>query len=157
MLAGVLYGINYMIKFIRFHEVRISLYWEQKLVGRIKIAAKQSLSLAGDLVAPLNSTGESTGSKVAVANVTASDSALLAFNSFDARPFPLGFTVEFSRIVGATRVNRNDLFLTFYTALLHAAEFPIRAKMDSFSSKSPNKILTLHMQETGVGCTVSRA
>ncbi len=149
-----------MIKFIRFHDVKINLYWEKKLVGRMKIAAKQSLSLAGDLVAPLNSTGndeESTGSKAAIANVTASDSELLAFNSFDARPYPLGFTVEFSQIVGATRVNRNDLFLTFYTALLHAAEFPIGGKMDSFASRSPNKILTLHMQETGVGCTVSRA
>ncbi len=159
LLWGVFSGINYMIEFIRFHDMKMDLFWEGKLVGRMKIAVKKSLGLAGNPVAQLNSTGndeESTGSKAVVANVTASDSALLAFDSFAAHPYPPGFTVDFSHIVGATRVNRNDLFLTFYTALLRTAEFPAGSKMGAFFSKSPNKILTLHMEEAGVGCTVSR-
>ena len=152
-----------MVKSVRFHDSKIELFWEGKFVGRMAIAVKRSMSLAGgatqDLVARSNATGSdevTVGSKAVGDSVTDGDSALLAFNSSAALSYPPGFSVDFSNIPGCISVNRNELFLTFYTAFLHVAGFPAGSQWRIFESVSPNKVLTLIMQEAGIGCSVSQ-
>ena len=146
-----------MVKVVRFYDLQIELLWDGILVGRVRIAVKRTMNLAGgatqDLVVRSNATG--------IDNVTAGskavdDSELLAFNNSTALSYPPGFSIEFSNIPGVLSVDRNQLFLTFYIALLHVAEFPTGGRWKIFESVSPNKALTLIMQDTGSGCSVSQ-
>ena len=156
-----------MVRFARFYDAELELYWEGNVVGRMKIASvnrASSSSVGGvmtqDLVPAQSNltTGEekATGSKSVVAgNLSGSHLAPLALNA------PAGLanlpetTIEFVDIMGSKAVKRNDVFLTFYAAFLHVAQFPVGSKMQDFESDSPDKVLSLHMQEIGSGCSVS--
>ena len=63
-------------------------------------------------------------------------------------------TVTFHRVAGAKKLNRNDVFLTFYAALLHLARFPVENDMQLFNSKLPTIDLRVNMFESGLGCLV---
>ena len=157
LLWGVVYAINYMVEVVRFNDLKMELLWEGSFVGRMKIAAKRSMSLAGgatqDLVAQSNETGSDN---VTVGSEAVGDSALFASNSSATLSYPPGFSVDFYNIPGGISLNRNEIFLTFYTALLHVAEFPAGSQWNIFESVSPNKVLTLIMQDSGSGCSVSQ-
>ena len=143
-----------MVEVVRFNDMKMELLWEGSFVGRMKIAAKRSMSLAGgatqDLVAQANETDVTAGSEAG------DDSALSASNSSATLSYPPGFSVAFYKIPGGISLNRNEIFLTFYTALLHVAEFPTGSQWNIFESVSPNKVLTLIMQDSGSGCSVSQ-
>ena len=157
LLWAVVYAINYMVEVVRFNDLKMELLWEGRFVGRMKIAAKRSMSLAGgatqDLVAQSNETGSDN---VTVGSEAVGDSALFAFNSSTTLSYPPGFSVNFYHIPGGISLNRNEIFLTFYTALLHVAEFPAGSQWNIFESVSPNNVLTLIMQDSGSGCSVSQ-
>ena len=157
LLWAVVYAINYMVEVVRFNDLKMELLWEGRFAGRMKIAAKRSMSLAGgaaqDLVARSNETGSGN---VTVGSEAGGDSALFAFNSSATLSYPPGFSIHFYNIPGGISLNRNEIFLTFYTALLHVAEFPAGSQWDIFESVSPNKVLTLIMQDSGRGCSVSQ-
>ena len=156
LLWGVIYAINYMVEVVRFNDVKMELLWEDSFVGRMKIAVKRSMSLPGgatqDLVAQSNVTGSDN---VSVGSGAVGGSALIAFNNSATLLYPPGFSVDFYNIPGGVRLNRNEIFLTFYTALLHVAEFPAGSQWNVFESVSPNEVLTLIMQDLGSGCSVS--
>lgn len=147
LLWGVFYAINYMVKVVRFYDLEIELLWEGILVGRVEIAVKRTMNLAGGATQDLVARSIPTGSD----NVTAG-----AFNNSAALSYPRGFSVEFSNIPGVLSVDRNQLFLTFYIALLHVAEFPAGGRWRIFESVSPDKALTLIMQDVGSDCSVSQ-
>ena len=151
LLWGVVFVINYMVEVVRFNDVKMELLWEGSFVGRMKIAVKRSKSLAGGATQDLVARSNETGSDKAVG-----DSALFASNSSATLSYPPGFSVKFYNIMGAISLNRNEIFLTFYTALLHVAEFPAGSQWNIFESVSPNKKLTLIMQDSGRGCSVSQ-
>ena len=146
-----------MVEIARFNDLKMELLWEGSLVGRMKLAAKRSMSLTGgatqDLVAQSNETGSDN---VTVGSEAVGDSALFALNSSATLSYPPGFSVNFYNIPSGISLNRNEIFLTFYTALLHVAEFPAGSQWNIFESVSPNKILTLIMQDSGSGCSVSQ-
>lgn len=172
LLWGIYYAAYDMIKLARFNDVMIELYWEDRLVGKVQVAGKRALSPVGgasnltqDLeegLAQPNSTGsheDTTQPKPAVGNVTDSGLAPPTFshiNASNALSLPSSFRVSFESIAGAGQVDRNDVFLTFYAALLHVAQFPAGTQMQTFHSVSPNGKLHLHMQGIGIGCPVSR-
>ena len=143
-----------MVEVVRFNDLKMELLWEGSFVGRMKLAAKRSMSLAGgatqDLVDQSNETDATAGSEAV------GDSALLALNNSATLSYPPGFSVVFYNIPGGISLNRNEIFLTFYTALLHVAEFPAGSQWNIFESVSPNKVLTLIMQDSGSGCSVSQ-
>ena len=138
LLWGVYYGVSYIVKHARFHDLRLDLYWENKLVGKINIAASEE--------------DEPAGPGPEVGNATNKD---LAFNASTALPVAEGFRIVFERVAGATRVDRNDLFLAFCTAFLHIAQYPAGSQMQAFEVKSPNGKLSLYLHEHGIGCQVS--
>ena len=149
--------MSYMARYARFHDLRLDLYWENKLVGKMNIASKQVAGLVGGTArAPSNATGseedETAGPGSEVGNLIENG---LALNASTALSDPAGFKISFKNIVGAIRVDRNDLFLVFCTAFLHVAQYPVGSQMRAFGVKSPNGKLSLDFQESGTGCQVS--
>lgn len=171
LLWGIYYAANDMVKFARFNDVLLDLYLEEKLVGRVQIARKPPPSLAGgagnltqdlgDHLAQTNLTasGEDTAQpKPGVGNVATSELAPLTpslLNSSSPLSLSANFEVNFISIEGAGHVNRNDVFMAFYTALMHIAQFPAAMQMKSFEIDSPSGKLHLHMQDVGISCPVS--
>lgn len=166
LLWAMYEAIDFMVKFARFHDATMELWWEEKVVGRMRIASlmrgssSTAEAMTQDLVlAQSNLTdGEegTTGSKSAVlGNATLSDLPSLASNASAALSTPPEFTIEFAEVAGAQAISRNNIFLTFYAAFLHVAQFPAKNKMEDFDCASPNQVISLHMQELGSGCSVS--
>lgn len=161
-----------MVKYARFHNLALQLYWEDKLVGRIVVAVKWALSLAGeagnltealgDHLAQTNQTAsgeDTTQFEPVVGNVVDGDLAPLTFSRINASntlSIPPTFAISFESIAGASHLDRNEVFLTFYIALLHVAQFPAETQMQPFQSDSPSGKLHLYMQEIGIGCQVSQ-
>lgn len=160
-------AIDFMVKHARFHDATMELWWEEKVVGRMRIASVKwgssstAEAMTQDLVlAQSNLTngeeGTTTGSKSAVlGNATLSDLPSLASNASAALSTPPELTIEFADVAGAQAISRNNIFLTFYAAFLHVAQFPAKNKMEDFDCASPNQVISLHMQELGSGCSVS--
>lgn len=164
LLWGIFYAVNEMVASVRFHDVTVELYWEGKLVGKLKLAVKRAQSLAGGAANPTLDSGEdfaqsnvtgrdegTTDTTPVDSNVTDSDLAPLTFSQSNAST-TMAFAVSFESIAGASRVDRNDVFLTFYGALLHVAQFPPEMPMQDFHTGSPRGKLHLDMQEIGIGC-----
>ena len=62
--------------------------------------------------------------------------------------------VDFQSVAGATPLKRNDVFLTFYAAILYVAKFPAGDNLLRFNSKAPDVNLRVHMLDVGTGCSV---
>ena len=62
--------------------------------------------------------------------------------------------VDFQSIAGATPLKRNEVFLSFYAALLYVAKFPVGDQLQHFNSKAPGVELRVHMFHVGSGCSV---
>lgn len=171
LLWGMYLAAIEMVKFARFNDVTLELYWEAKMVGGVRIAVKRASSLAsgggnstqdlGDTLVQLNLTGRGEvvlDSKPVVGAAT--DSNLTPFNSISINAStgissPTVFDVSFVAISGAGTLSRNEVFLTFYTAILHVAQFPAESYMQSFAVSSPSKKLYLYIQSMGVETQVS--
>ena len=193
LIWGIYEAAMDMVKFIRFHDVLIKLYWNNRLVGQINLKAKSdsnlpnttrndtrnyiddggNLSLANisrDII-PNSMEGLKTppvanltrsGSTDTISSITSIDQSLSAVNSSSRAPIqPLPSPalatrvfVSFIRVPGAKKLQRNEVFLTFYTAILHLAEFPVQDDMKNFDSKLSAGELTVNMLSAGVGCLV---
>ena len=70
-------------------------------------------------------------------------------------PLTPELAINFDRIVGSTQLDRNDVFLTFYAAILHVAKFSVGRRMQHFDIGSPATDLDVHMYEIGTGCSVT--
>ena len=62
--------------------------------------------------------------------------------------------IDFQSVAGALTLKRNDVFLSFYAAMLHVAKFPAGDQMDYFNSQAPDVELRVHMFHLGSGCSV---
>ena len=156
-----------MINYARFHEILLELYWQDMVVGRVKVGAgtPRSISAGGeatqDLVssAQSNATMATTGGESVKAGGGVSDSdivvPLAALNASAAalsvRP---PYSINFESIPDATKLNRNDLFEAFYAAIIHVAQYNVGSLMREFQSNSPNEKVFLHMKEHELGCQV---
>ena len=69
-------------------------------------------------------------------------------------PLASSFAIEFDWVAGAVRIRRNDVFLSFYAAMLHVAKFPVRERLQYFNTQCPTVDLRVHMYEAGNGCLV---
>ena len=160
-----------MVKFARFNEATLELYWETTMVGKVRIAVKRASSLAGgggnstqdlgDTLAQTNLTGsgEAVPDSKSIVD-TGIDSNLAPLNSFFINASteisaPIHFAINFVPISGGGALNRNEVFLTFYTAILHVAQFPAESYMQSFTVASPSRKLFLHIQNMGADTPVS--
>lgn len=158
LLWGVYFGVEYMAKYLRFYEVSVELFWEERLVGKIKILApKRASNLGGGATMELVGQAESDGSGNDDTGV-----GLVAGNVADTDPVPLNasaalsrppvVTVHFAPIAGAVKVRRNDLFLCFYSAFLQVAQYPVGSPVQDFDTAAPNGKLSLHVQDFDLGC-----
>lgn len=193
LLWGIYLAVVHMVEHVRFHNTEIELYWEDKLVGRMRIAAKNMLSLAGNASDDLTSSldkdeglkqtiskhsrtpitphvlpsqtsqkgkitkGNSAANELATL-WNATDPSSLAFptlllveSSFTALPF----SIEFDHIASASPIDRNSVFLTFFTGMLHAAQFHQDEDMRSFRIESPIDRLYLTMYKSSFICQVT--
>lgn len=80
--------------------------------------------------------------------ITSNSSAPLAFPEETSLTVPR-LTVTFDEITRASKLDRNDVFLTTFAGLLHAAQFPPDQDIESFTSLSPTDKIFLHMYSTG--------
>ena len=157
-----------MINYARFHEVLLDLYWEDSVVGRLKVGVGTPVSISAggeamqDLVssAQSNATTATTGGESVKAGGGVSDSdivvPLAALNaSAAALSVRAPYSISFESIAGATKVSRNDLFEAFYAAIIHVAQYNVGSLMREFQSKSPNEKVLLRMKEQELGCQVS--
>lgn len=188
LLWGIYLAAVDMVKYIRFHEVLIKLYWENAPVGQIKLVVRAGLNLSASTT---NGTGSilDYGGQMSLAgvenktaqafvqryrtppvqNITGGETAdntsaiwTSAFSISSPSPtlvfpdalLPPRFRIEFARVAGATRLSRNEVFLTAYAAMLHMIRFPAENQMQPFGSNSPTSHLRLHMYESGIGCLV---
>lgn len=182
LLWGIFYAAREMVYYARFNAVVAKLCWENKMVGQIDLMVDTSLRLpytssngsqsviAGDKQLSLVRIGNETSQALVedlntphVQNATESDNVgQTASKSTSTSPtslfpnavLPPGLTIDFSRVAGAEKLNRNSVFLAFYAAILHIAKYPSDNAMRAFQSKAPNSNLRV-MFETGTGCLVS--
>ena len=68
---------------------------------------------------------------------------------------PPTLTIDFSSVVRAKRLRRNEVFLTFFAAILQIAPYPAKNSLAYFSCKPPNLDLRLHMYEIEDTCLVN--
>ena len=158
LLWGIFYVIDFMIDSARFHEVLVELYWENNVVGRLKIAAgaPRSISEVGEATQDLATTGDESvkaeggvsdhNTVVPLATLNASAAAI------SVRP---PYSIYYEGIPDATKVNRNDLFELFYAAIDHVAQYSVGSLMREFQTTSPNGQVMLRMKELELGCQVS--
>lgn len=193
LLWGIYLAAIDMVKFSRFHNAMVKLYWENSLVGQINLMVKPSLSSpsasGNDTRSLIDDGGQLGGAGIGdkatkafgerlnttVQNITGSNTVetISAVNAAKMRNAAFSIpsqspilvppnallsprlTIDFDRVAGATKLSRNDVFLTFYHAMLHVAKFPVENDMRPFYSKSPFADLRVHMYETGIGCLVT--
>lgn len=191
LLWGIYTAATDMIRFGRFHNAIVKLYWDNSIVGQINLTVKPGISslditrngtrsvindseelrLAStgnkstqafmerlDTSPVQNITGRDTADNAFVINLAKTWNATLSITSTSPTLLPPNallsprLTVDFDRVAGAAKLRRNDVFLTFYTAMLHVAMFPAENDMQPFNSRSPTANLRVHMFETGIGC-----
>lgn len=137
LLWGIFDGIQYMVKYNRFHETLLTLTWEKEVVGKIWILlAKPGLSLASG-----NATSNSTrGSnlppsgyngtrieEVAAGSVAASSTTSLGAN----------FQVGIMPLPNGGPLTRFDVFFVCYAGLVHLSQAKPDTQMQDFKSGSP--------------------
>ena len=86
--------------------------------------------------------------------VCSNPSALPTGHSSNASLLSTTLTVDFQSVAGATPLKRNQVFLSFYAAMLHVAKFPAGDQLQHFNSKAPDVALRVHMFHVGIGCSV---
>ena len=186
LLWGIYSAAIYMVRFSRFHDVLIKLYWDKSPVGEINLMASGTTGndargfiddggelspvdtgrnttqiLTERLKTPSvqNTTGRGTTNTTSAVDSINIWYPALSIPSTSPTPFlnaPLStrMSINVERVIGAVTLKRHDVFLTFYTAILHLAQVPAADAMRSFNSKSPTADLRVHMFETGLGCLV---
>ena len=193
LLWGIYLAVTDMVKFYRFHNVMVKLYWENTAVGQIDIMVEPDLTLPGttrngthyvidgsqDLrlagssnntneafvkrlnIPPVQTiTGNDTADDVSIVNSVKTGNTAFGIPTLSPVPsisnalLPPRLTVDFYTVFGAKKLSRNDVFLTFYTAMLHLAQFPVEDGMRFFNSKIPTIDLRVQMYESGLGCLV---
>lgn len=193
LLWGIYLAVTDMIKFTRFHNVTVKLYWKSNFVGLINLlvrtisslpdVAENGFRIVTDDSANLNltdignkttqafeerlnpppaqnTTGSDTTDNISIINSVKTHNNEFSIPSTSPTLLPPKtllaprLTIDFIRLAGATQITRNNVFITFFTAILHLAQFPTENDMRPFNSKSPTVDLRVHMDETGVGCLV---
>ena len=194
LLWGIYLAAIDMVKYVRFNEMVVNLFWDKQLVGQISVLLDKGDNLAST---SLNDTGSflddgegpslemignrtneasvkklniptlENGTRAAVTTNNASaDSLVDRWNTVysNLSTLPTGpssnasllrtVAVDFQRVAGATQLKRNEVFLTFYAAMLHVAKFPVGNQMVLFDSKAPDVMLRVRMLDIGIGCSV---
>ena len=184
LLWGIYIAITEMVEIARFNNVLIKLIYENGLVGEIYLTANEDLTLpsatGGTTQNRTDDDGELTligvGNEATqvlskgkdippVRNMNDSDSinSKTSFNgpssaSIQLPPYaPLSSTlsIRFTPLDRSTKLKRNNVFLTFYAALLHVAQFSVTDDMSTFNADSSKADVRVFMwDDTGTGCKV---
>ncbi len=174
LLLGIDLAATEMVKFVRFNHVVVSLYWDNRLLGQISILTDTILELPGNhsndsrnilssggglTLVDINNKTETLGDtarKTLDADSAKSGSGNLSILSqvLPDAPLSAAFSLVFERVAGAAQLTRSDVFLSFYSAILVAAKFPVGDRLLDFNSKAPTVDLLVHMYDTGIGCRV---
>ena len=172
LLWGIYLAITDMIKFTRFNDVLIKLYWEGKSVGQISIVSKTGTGDAQSIAenqqdlnrAGIGSTSTPPSldilSTQSPQNITSDSSSIQILNPSSSIPLPLNdslaplLTIEFDSVPGASRISRAKAFLSFYAAILYVARFSAGDYLLPFSSEIARTDLRVHVFKTGIGCLV---
>ena len=181
LLWGIYMTVIEMISTSRFHDSVVNLFFEGNFVGRMKIEVKTVLTLptSGDVdpenrLTQFNRTVNLEGATDAPAAVFSNGTTEVDFlndsqdlwnstaivQSTTTAPSNASvsvgtFNVVFKSVSGAQHLSRNDIFLTFYTAILHLALVSPGKHLTSFEARSPNKDIYIRMFGPGMACLVS--
>lgn len=182
LVWGFYNAVTEMIKFTRFNGVMVELYWDSNLVGKISLGLRTDSDLSGaailnssrdatDKGGPLSLASKSNGTAPEVVrrrndppiqNVEVANSAdnISMINSLKESITPTNaslsskFTIDFDPVPGAAKLKRNDVFLSFFAAMLRVAKYPAEDTLAYFTCEPPNVDLRVRMYEAGNGCLV---
>ena len=169
LLWGIYTAIGNMLQTARLHTSMIKLYWKKMLMGSISLAVKPPtdlLTMSNDSTLTGSDMDNTTASK----NTTRDDETEIEANSdwANSRIAPDSSVktslntslsvgeaiIELSRLAGGRKLDRNEVFLTFYTAILHVAQHQLSEEMDDFESQIPMGSVWLDMYEGAAHCQV---
>ena len=143
LIWGVWLAIEYMMNYNRFHNVLWTLRWEETVLGTIEIKASTPR-----LILPSSSdiqrySIESLGNGTAETGATISDTNV-SNKSLNAR-----FAVIINSFADGKALTKYEIFMVCYTGLLHCAQKPTAAPMQSFGNRSPIGGVFVHMYPNG--------
>lgn len=143
LIWGAWLAMEYMMNGNRFHSVLWTLRWEETILGTIKIQASlPRLSLPG------SSEAQRSGVPC-LENGTANPVATISDPHVSNNSLGARFTLLIDSFADGKALTKNELFMMCYTGLLHCAQQPTAALMQSFDSKSPVGDMSLHMFRAG--------
>lgn len=157
LLWGVFAGIEYMIKYKRFHEVFLTLRWESEKVGEIwLVLSKPVLNLA------FNTSAQSLTRRLDTLrgehNTTAVEAMLTDLHVVnETKALGTEDSVGISNLPGGGPLTRFDVFLVCYAALIHLSLAKPESQMGDFIAESPLSTVFIYMFKWGPGLTVRYA
>ncbi|KAL6713660.1 hypothetical protein ACLMJK_009125 [Lecanora helva] len=154
LVFGVYAGIEYMIKYNRFHEVMFTMRWNKQMVGRIWMTlpgfAVPGLPANGTFSG--NSTEQTDAFLTIPGNATSIDAELPIQDSRNSTNFlGIGLKLEIDTIAPGRKLNRNFVFLACYEALAKIAPSPQSAQMADFVVSSSLGGISMHFIHWGPG------
>ena len=181
LLWGIYKTVLEMIQTLRFHDSLINLYFRDRFVGRMKIESKIVLALPGpededtEVKTPFNRTVNLEVATQFRAPISTNETAVVdllpdspdLWNSTETTQITTSspptntsvnardFFIDFEDVAGAQRLRRNDVFVTFYTAILHLAQLLPGSHLSMFETRSPFSGVYVRMYGTGSECLVS--
>ena len=187
LLWGIYLALSDMIKYSRFNNVLVKLFWDKNPVGQINLTVATSLDLPTTITngtRGIKANGEDSSlveisdqvrqadervKAPPVYDVSNSDDAGVIQDTILNRTLDTSstlstpqapslpnaqLTIDFATVVGSAKLRRNDVFISFCTAMLHIAKFPAEDRLQYFESRAPSVDLSVHMYEVGTGCSV---
>ncbi len=157
LLWGVFAGIEYMIKYSRFHEVLLRLRWESMIVGEIWLVPSKSIpnlavNTSTQTLEQRSNTPRAEHNGTSIEEVLADPHVANETNALDP-----DISIGIESLPGGGPLTRFDVFLVCYAALLHMSLAKPDSQLEDFVSTSPLKDVFLYMYKWGPGVEVHRA
>lgn len=157
LLWGVFAGIEYMIKYKRFHEVLLTLRWESEKVGEIwLLRSKPVLNFSFNTsVQSLTRRSDNPRAEHNTAGVETMLADLHVVNETNA--LETEDSMGISNLPGGGSLTRFDVFLVCYAALIHLSLAKPESQMEDFTAESPLSNVSIYMFKWGPGLRISNA
>lgn len=143
LIWGIWLAMEYMIYNNQFRNVLWTLRFKETILGTIKIqASAPRLTIPGS--SNIQRLGIAfTGNDTANPGATISD-PIVSNDSLDAR-----FELSIDSFADGKSLTNYEMFMICYTGLLHCAQQPTTALMQTFGNRSPIGDVTLHIFQYG--------
>ncbi|CAF9932642.1 hypothetical protein IMSHALPRED_008950 [Imshaugia aleurites] len=145
LIWGIWLAMEFMISNSRFHDVTWTLRWKDRILGTISI---QTSAPPPTLPPPITNIHPSPLPSPANNPPTPNTTPLSAPHTPNTS-LNTSFSVTISSFADSKPLTHSELFMACYTGLLHCAQQPTTALMQSFGNRSPIGGVSLHLFRYG--------